>query len=111
METTIITLAQLLALAPDALLALAQQLHAAVRALAGVCDGAQKRDDVGFSAAEAINSYWLAGEDTFDGDMIDLIESKRAVATAAIVGVDATGSGVDVVAWFAGLAAKFGVVD
>lgn len=70
METTIITLAQLIALAPDALLALAQQLHAAVRALAGVCDGAQKRDDVGFSAAD-----------------------------------------VGIVEWFAGIAAKFGVVD
>jgi len=78
---------------------------------AGDMDQAEGRVHRIGSAATSINSYWLAGEDTFDQDMIDLIEGKRAVAAAAIVGGDATGAAVDVVAWFAGLAAKFGVVD
>ena len=63
------------------------------------------------SAAAAINSYWLAGENTFDGDMIDLIEGKRAVATAAIVGGEGAAAEAGIVEWFAGLAAKFGMVD
>jgi SWI/SNF-related matrix-associated actin-dependent regulator 1 of chromatin subfamily A len=60
------------------------------------------------SAAAAINSYWLAGEDTFDADMIEMIEAKRAVAEAAIVGAADGAAALNVVAWFAGLGAKWG---
>jgi SWI/SNF-related matrix-associated actin-dependent regulator 1 of chromatin subfamily A len=59
------------------------------------------------SEAESINSYWLAGEDTFDLDMIALIESKRAIAEAAIVGAGGAEEEQDVVAWFVGVAARF----
>jgi len=59
------------------------------------------------SEAESINSYWLAGEDTFDADMIELIESKRAVADAAVIGAEGAAAAQDVVAWFAGLAARY----
>jgi SWI/SNF-related matrix-associated actin-dependent regulator 1 of chromatin subfamily A len=63
------------------------------------------------SEAESINSYWLAGEDTFDADMIELIESKRAVADAAVIGAVGAGVAQDVVAWFAGLATRFMVAQ
>jgi SNF2 family DNA or RNA helicase len=58
------------------------------------------------SEAEAINAYWLAGEGTFDQDMIELIEDKRAIAQAAIVG-EGEGVATDIVTWFAGLAGRF----
>jgi SWI/SNF-related matrix-associated actin-dependent regulator 1 of chromatin subfamily A len=63
------------------------------------------------SEAESINSYWLAGEDTFDTDMIELIESKRAVADAAVIGAGGAEAVQDVVAWFAGLATRFMVAQ
>jgi hypothetical protein len=47
----------------------------------------------------AVTSYWIAGEDTFDEDMIALIESKRGVAHAAISGGEIEKQ-ADVVAWF-----------
>jgi SWI/SNF-related matrix-associated actin-dependent regulator 1 of chromatin subfamily A len=53
----------------------------------------------------AVTAYWLVGEDTFDEDMVALIESKRAVAHAAVSG-GAVVPQVDVVSWFERLAAR-----
>jgi SWI/SNF-related matrix-associated actin-dependent regulator 1 of chromatin subfamily A len=47
----------------------------------------------------AVTAYWLVGEDTFDEDMVALIESKRAVAHAAVSGGEIEKQ-ADVVAWF-----------
>jgi SWI/SNF-related matrix-associated actin-dependent regulator 1 of chromatin subfamily A len=58
---------------------------------------------IGVSAA--VMSYWLIGEDTFDEDMVALIEEKRAVASAVVSG-EGGGKGVNVVDWFARLAAE-----
>jgi SWI/SNF-related matrix-associated actin-dependent regulator 1 of chromatin subfamily A len=47
----------------------------------------------------AVTAYWIAGEDTFDEDMIALIESKREVAHAAVSGGEIEKQ-ANVVAWF-----------
>jgi hypothetical protein len=43
--------------------------------------------------------------------MIELIESKRAVADAAVIGAGGAEAVQDVVAWFAGLATRFMVAQ
>jgi SWI/SNF-related matrix-associated actin-dependent regulator 1 of chromatin subfamily A len=53
----------------------------------------------------AVTAYWLVGEDTFDEDMVALIEDKRAVAHAAVSGGEVVAQ-TDVVAWFERLAAR-----
>lgn len=53
----------------------------------------------------AVTAYWLVGEDTFDEDMVALIEDKRAVAHAAVSGGEVPPQ-TDVVAWFERLAAR-----
>lgn len=47
----------------------------------------------------AVTSYWLVGEDTFDEDMVVLIESKRAVAHAAVSGGEVEKQ-ASIFAWF-----------
>ena len=47
----------------------------------------------------AVNSYWLGAEDTFDDDIIGLIEEKRVVTEAINAGREIEGN-VDIVSWF-----------
>jgi SWI/SNF-related matrix-associated actin-dependent regulator 1 of chromatin subfamily A len=58
----------------------------------------------------AVTAYWLVGEDTFDEDMVALIEDKRAVAHAAVSGGEVAPQ-TDVVSWFERLAARKGAMD
>jgi superfamily II DNA or RNA helicase len=48
--------------------------------------------------ASSVNSYWLVGENTFDADMVHLIESKRAVSE--MVTADQAVKSESLIRWF-----------
>lgn len=52
------------------------------------------------SKAESINTYWLFADETFDDDIINLIDSKRSVVDAINKGESMVGESVNVVEWF-----------
>jgi len=56
--------------------------------------------------ASNINSYWLYADGTFDNDIIDLIESKRAIVDAVTAGQELP-EDVDIVSWFEAFAEKW----
>lgn len=52
------------------------------------------------SKAESINTYWLFADDTFDKDIIDLIEDKRGVVDTINKGEVLVDGNVNLVSWF-----------